>query len=119
MRDHQDTECLQPTRTGGLAALATINGRDAAGRATMTTMQKPENRSKLAAILTYHVVPGPLTAAEVAGLTSVKTVNGQSVNIAVTDGAVMIDDARVVKTDVAASDGVIHAIDAVLLPAAR
>ena len=86
---------------------------------TLADLLKPENKSKLTAILTYHVVPGKVMASQVTGLTSAKTVNGQSLKIAVKDGAVMIDTARVVKTDIAATNGVIHVIDTVLLPAAK
>ena len=83
---------------------------------TLESLLKPENKSKLAGILTYHVVPGKVMAADVVKLTSAKTVNGQSVKITVDGGKVKVNDANVVKADVAASNGVIHVIDAVLLP---
>ena len=83
---------------------------------TVESLLKPENKAKLAGILTYHVVPGKVMAADVVKLTSAKTVNGQSVTIAVKDGKVTVDGANVVKADVAASNGVIHVIDAVILP---
>jgi uncharacterized surface protein with fasciclin (FAS1) repeats len=83
---------------------------------TLESLLKPENKAKLAGILTYHVVSGKVMAADVVKLTSAKTVNGQSVKIAVNDGKVTVDGANVVKTDIAASNGVIHVIDAVLLP---
>jgi uncharacterized surface protein with fasciclin (FAS1) repeats len=83
---------------------------------TVESLLKPENKAKLTAILTYHVVPGKVMAADVVKLTSAKTVNGQTVKIAVDGGKVMVDGANVVKTDIAASNGVIHVIDAVLLP---
>jgi uncharacterized surface protein with fasciclin (FAS1) repeats len=83
---------------------------------TLESLLKPENKAKLAGILTYHVVSGKVMAADVVKLTGAKTVNGQSVKIAVNDGKVMVDGANVVKTDVGASNGVIHVIDAVLLP---
>jgi len=86
---------------------------------TLADLLKPENRSKLTAILTYHVVPGKVTASQVTGLTSARTVNGQPLTIAIKDGTVMIDNARVVKTDIAAANGVIHVIDTVMLPAAK
>jgi uncharacterized surface protein with fasciclin (FAS1) repeats len=86
---------------------------------TIEELLKPENKAKLQAILTYHVVPGKVMASQVVGLKSAKTVNGQSVAIAVMDGGVMIDNAHVVKTDIATSNGVIHVIDTVLLPAAK
>ena len=83
---------------------------------TLESLLKPENKAKLAGILTYHVVAGKVMAADVVKLTSEKTVNGQSVKIAVDGGKVKVNDANVVKTDIAASNGVIHVIDAVLLP---
>jgi len=71
----------------------------------------------LAAILTYHVVEGRVKAEQVVNLTSAKTLNGASVTITITnDGKVMIDEATVIKTDIEASNGVIHVIDAVILP---
>ena len=83
---------------------------------TLESLLKPENKAKLAGILTYDVVPGKVMAADVVKLTSAKTVNGQSVKISVDGGKVKVNDANVVKTDVGASNGVIHVIDAVLLP---
>jgi uncharacterized surface protein with fasciclin (FAS1) repeats len=83
---------------------------------TLESLLKPENKGKLAGILTYHVVSGKVMAADVVKLTSAKTVNGQSVKITVDGGTVKVNDANVVKTDVAASNGVIHVIDTVLLP---
>jgi uncharacterized surface protein with fasciclin (FAS1) repeats len=86
---------------------------------TLEELLKPENKAKLVAILTYHVVPGKVMASDVVSLTSAKTVNGQELSITVKDGGVMIDNAHVVKTDIATSNGVIHVIDTVLLPAAK
>lgn len=83
---------------------------------TLADLLKPENKQKLVAILTYHVVPGKVLAAQVVNLTSAKTVNGQSVAISTADGNVMVDNAKVVKTDILCSNGVIHVIDSVLLP---
>lgn len=83
---------------------------------TVETLLKPENRDQLIAILTYHVVPGKVLAADVVKLEKAKTVNGSDVMIKVADGNVNIDDAKVVKTDIAASNGVIHVIDTVILP---
>ena len=85
-------------------------------KGTVEELLKPENKAKLTAILTYHDVPGAVTAAQVTKLKDAKTVNGQSVKISATGGAVMIDGARVVKTDIRASNGVIHVIDSVILP---
>lgn len=83
---------------------------------TLEDLLKPENKQKLTAILTYHVVPGKVMAADVTKVKNAKTVNGQSLTIAASGGSVTIDNARVVKTDVMASNGVIHVIDTVILP---
>jgi len=82
---------------------------------TVETLLKPENKAKLVAILTYHVVPGNVKAADVVKLTSAKTVQGQAVAIDAADG-VKINNAKVVKADIETSNGVIHVIDTVLLP---
>ena len=76
------------------------------------------DKAKLRAVLLYHVVPGKVMAADVAKVTSAKTVGGQSVKVMVHSGAPMINNANVVKADVTASNGVIHVIDTVLLPPA-
>lgn len=83
---------------------------------TVENLLKPENKAKLAAILTYHVVPGAVTAADVAKLTEAKTVNGEMVTVRAMDGFVMINNAKIITTDIPASNGVIHVIDSVLLP---
>jgi uncharacterized surface protein with fasciclin (FAS1) repeats len=85
-------------------------------KGTLAELLKPENKQKLVAILTYHVVPGKVLAAQVVNLTSAKTVNGQSVAISTAGGAMMVDNAKVVKTDILCRNGVIHVIDSVLLP---
>jgi uncharacterized surface protein with fasciclin (FAS1) repeats len=77
---------------------------------------KPENKAKLQAILTYHVVAGRVTAAQVMKMSSAKTLNGEDLTIHTDGGAVMVNDAHVVKTDILCSNGVIHVIDTVLLP---
>lgn len=74
------------------------------------------DKEALTAVLTYHVVPGKVMAADVVGLTSARTVQGQDLDIAVDMGTVKVDDARVTATDIQASNGVIHVIDAVILP---
>jgi uncharacterized surface protein with fasciclin (FAS1) repeats len=84
---------------------------------TVESLLKPENRDQLIAILTYHVVPGKVEAADVVKLSEAKTVNGQKVEITVADNGVRINDANVIKTDIGASNGVIHVIDTVILPA--
>jgi uncharacterized surface protein with fasciclin (FAS1) repeats len=83
---------------------------------TLDTLLKPENKEKLKGILTYHVVAGKVMAKDVVTLKEAKTVNGQMLTVTVKDGKVMVDKANVVKTDVAAGNGVIHVIDAVLMP---
>ena len=83
---------------------------------TVEGLLKPENRDQLVSILTYHVVPGAVYAADVVKLTSATTVNGSDVSIKVADNGVSIDNASVVMTDIKASNGVIHVIDSVILP---
>lgn len=85
-------------------------------KGTLEELVKPENKAKLTAILTYHVVAGKVMAADVVKLKSAKTVQGQKVRIRVKDGKVMVNNANVVKTDIACKNGVIHVIDAVILP---
>jgi uncharacterized surface protein with fasciclin (FAS1) repeats len=84
---------------------------------TVESLLKPENKEKLKAILLYHVVPGNVTAKQVMKLNgrTVKTLEGASIKVSTTHG-VTVNDARVTKTDVQASNGVIHVIDTVLLP---
>ena len=82
---------------------------------TVETLLKPENKEKLVGILTYHVVAGKVMAADVKTM-SAKTVNGKEAAIKVDGGKVTIGAATVVKTDIAASNGVIHVIDTVLIP---
>ena len=84
---------------------------------TLEMLLKPENKEKLAGILTYHVVAGKVMAADVTKLTTAKTVNGQEVKINAADG-VKINDANVTTADVETSNGVIHIIDTVLMPSA-
>lgn len=87
-------------------------------KGTVEDLLKPENKAKLVAILTYHVVPGSVMAAQVVTMNGkeAKTVNGQSVKISVAGSAVKVDAANVVTTDIKASNGVIHVIDSVILP---
>jgi len=83
---------------------------------TVEDLLKPENKAKLVAILTYHVVPGNVKAKDVVNLKEAKTVEGSNLAITVKDGTVMVDGAKVVKTDITSSNGVIHVIDTVILP---
>jgi len=83
---------------------------------TVEELLKPENKDKLVAVLTYHVVPGNVTAAQVAKMSSAKTVNGQLLTVRTNGGGVMIDNAKVVKADILCTNGVIHVVDSVILP---
>jgi uncharacterized surface protein with fasciclin (FAS1) repeats len=83
---------------------------------TVETLLKPENKDKLTAILTYHVVPGKVMAADVVKLDEAKTANGAMVDVKVDGNTVMINDAKVAAADITASNGVIHVIDTVILP---
>ena len=83
---------------------------------TVETLLKPENKDKLQAVLLYHVVQGKVTSDQVVDLTSAKTLQGDTIDISVQMGKVYIDDAQVIAADVEASNGVIHVIDAVILP---
>ena len=86
---------------------------------TVESLTQPENKEKLKAILTYHVVPGSYKAADVTKLKSpamVKTVQGEKIKITIGMEGVKINDAKVVKTDIMASNGVIHLIDTVIMP---
>lgn len=84
-------------------------------KGTVENLLKPENKQKLVAILTYHVVPGKVMAADVKTMKA-KTVNGAELSINVCGAGVTVDNANVIKTDVGASNGVIHVIDTVALP---
>jgi len=83
---------------------------------TLENLLKPENKAKLQSILTYHVIPGNVMAQDVVKLHSAKTVEGGAIAITAANGAVMINNARVTKADIVASNGVIHVIDTVILP---
>ena len=83
---------------------------------TVEGLLKPENKEKLQGILLYHVVPGKVMAADVVKLSSAKTVNGKDLAIMTSGETVKVNDATVVQTDIATSNGVIHVIDTVLMP---
>ena len=85
---------------------------------TVENLLKPENKAQLTAILTYHVVPGKVMAADVVKLKEAKTVNGKMLQVKVNESNVMINDAKVTSADIVASNGVIHVIDSVVLPQA-
>lgn len=84
-------------------------------KGTVESLLKPENKDKLTAILTYHVVPGKVMAADVVKLTEAETAFGQKLAISTKDG-VKVDSAKVTKTDIKCTNGVIHVIDSVILP---
>ncbi len=86
---------------------------------TLTNLLKPENRQQLVAILTYHVVPGKVTAKDVVKLRGAVTVNGQRVDIQTDKDGVKVDAAKVLTTDIMCDNGVIHVIDSVILPATQ
>ena len=83
---------------------------------TLDNLLKAENKAMLVRVLTYHVLPGRVMAADVVKVSSAKAVGGDALHITVTGGTVMVDNARVVRTDIVATNGVIHVIDHVLLP---
>ena len=83
---------------------------------TVKELLKPENKEKLVAILTYHVVPGNVMAKDVVKLDSAKTAQGSKVMIKVEGDKVMVNNANVIKTDIKCANGVIHVIDTVILP---
>ena len=86
---------------------------------TVQALLKPENKSQLASILTYHVVPGSVMAKQAFGLDSAASVNGQRIKIKGDLAGLMVNDAKVVTTDIQCDNGVIHVIDSVILPADR
>jgi uncharacterized surface protein with fasciclin (FAS1) repeats len=83
---------------------------------TLDALLKPENKPKLQRILTSHVIAGKVMAADVVKTSSVKAVSGNTLTIASRDGGVTVDGAKVMKTDIAATNGVIHVINSVILP---
>lgn len=88
-------------------------------KGTLEDLLKPENKDKLVAILTYHVVPGSVKAAAVKDGLKAKTVQGQEVSFKINGKDVTIDNAKIIKTDIETSNGVIHVIDTVILPPAK
>lgn len=83
---------------------------------TVESLLRPENKAKLQAILTYHVVSGKVMSGDAAKLSSAKTVNGESFKISRSGNGLMVDDANIVKADINTSNGVIHVIDRVIMP---
>lgn len=85
-------------------------------KGTVESLLKPENKDKLIAVLKYHVVPGKVMAKDVVKVDSAKTAQGSSVTVTVEGKTVKVDNANVIKTDIEASNGVIHVIDTVIIP---
>ncbi len=85
-------------------------------KGALSDLLEPQNKGKLASLLTYHVVPGKVLAADVIKLSSAKTAEGSDVGIRVQDGKVRVDEATVVKADIVCKNGVIHVIDSVIMP---
>ncbi|HRO10027.1 fasciclin domain-containing protein [Amaricoccus sp.] len=83
---------------------------------TVENLLEPENKEQLTAILTYHVVPGKVMSQEVAGIDKARSVSGKMIDVEVDGSAVKVNAATVTQADIAASNGVIHVIDAVILP---
>ena len=86
---------------------------------TVETLLKPENKAKLRRILTYHVVAGSVSSAQASKLTTAKAVSGDAIAIKAANGSVMVNNATVTKADIAATNGVIHVIDTVIMPSER
>lgn len=85
---------------------------------TVEELLKPENKDKLVSILTYHVVPGQVKSTDVVKVDSATSLQGQDIAVSTKYGKVKVDNANVIKTDIMASNGVIHVIDTVILPEA-
>lgn len=111
----KSSDLLTSLKGGSFTVLAPTNGafeRLPAG--TWDELLRPENRDKLKAILSYHVIPGKLMTSDFkAGM--IKTLNGKELTVIINKG-VMINNAKVIKTDVIGTNGVIHEIDTVLIP---
>ena len=86
---------------------------------TLDNLLKPENKAQLRRILTYHVVAGKVMAADVVKLKSASAVSGDALAITVMGSGVMVNSSKVIKTDIGASNGVIHVIDTVLMPSGK
>jgi uncharacterized surface protein with fasciclin (FAS1) repeats len=102
--------------TGPFTVFAPTDAAFAAIQKDVDSLLKPENKDKLAKILTYHVVSGKHLAADLKDGTELTTVQGEKLKVALKDDKVMIGDAHVTTADVAASNGVVHLIDKVLMP---
>lgn len=103
--------------TGPFTIFAPTNAAfEALPAGTVESLLKPESKDQLTSVLTYHVVSGNVLAADLQDGQKVTTLNGQELTVAIKDGVVTINGAKVTAADLAGSNGVIHVIDAVLLP---
>lgn len=104
--------------TGPFTVFAPVDAAfDALPAGTVDTLVKPENKAKLTGILTYHVVAGKVMSSDLTDGMTATTVNGQTVTIKLMNGKVMVNDAEVIIADVDTDNGVVHAINTVLMPA--
>ena len=105
--------------TGPFTVFAPVDAAfEALPTGTVETLVKPESKEKLTGILTYHVLAGKILSTDLTDGMVAKTVNGEEVTIRLRDGKVFVNDSEVVIADVVTSNGVVHAIDKVLMPAA-
>ncbi len=102
---------------GPFTVFAPVNAAfDALPDGTVEDLLKPENKEQLAAVLTYHVVPGKVMSSDLSDGMMAESVQGSEITVGVGDGGVTVDGANVVQADIEASNGVIHVIDGVILP---
>lgn len=104
---------------GPYTVFAPTNAAFADIQSTVDTLLMPDNKTDLQQVLTYHVVPGIYTAADLKDGQMLKTVEGQDLTVSVKDGVVKVNDATVEATDITASNGVVHVINKVLVPPAN
>ena len=103
--------------TGPFTIFAPTNAAfDALPAGTVEDLLKPENKEKLTAVLTYHVVAGNVMSSQLADGQKVATLNGQELTVSIKDGVVTINGTKVIAADLAGSNGVIHVVEGVLLP---
>jgi uncharacterized surface protein with fasciclin (FAS1) repeats len=104
--------------TGPYTVFAPTDAAFADIQSTVDTLLEPDNKTDLQQVLTYHVVPGTYTAADLTDGQKLKTVEGQDLTVSIKDGVVKVNDATVEATDITASNGVVHVINKVLVPPA-
>ena len=105
--------------TGPYTVFAPTDAAFADIQSTVDTLLEPDNKTDLQQVLTYHVVPGTYTAADLTDGQKLKTVEGQDLTVSIKDGVVKVNDATVEATDITASNGVVHVINKVLVPPAN